>query len=92
MLPVHLTLLRADGRASTEDEARAVQDAVWAHAVPEIQLEHARARAVPDGIGLVLYVRARTPDAAQDQARRLLSDVFASTAAVVHGYSLTFQH
>jgi hypothetical protein len=92
VLPVRLTLLREDGRPSTEDEAKAVQDAVWAHAAPEVRLEHARARAVPAGIGLVLFVRAHTQDAAQKQARRLLCDVFASTAAAVDGYALMFPH
>ncbi|MFI9274040.1 hypothetical protein ACIGXM_25535 [Kitasatospora sp. NPDC052896] len=90
MLPVHLTLLRDRNRdqAPTESEAIAVQDTVWAHAAPDTGLEHVRARAIPGGIGLVVYVRAHNSTAAQKQARRLLLDVLASTSCAVHGYSL----
>ena len=88
MLPVRLTLVRDAGQAPTESETIAFQDAVWAHAAPEFGLEHVRAVAVPGGIDLMVFVRARNVLAAQTKAQRLLSDVLSSRSASARGYFL----
>lgn len=79
MYPVELTLLRAGGGPPAAAEAHAVQDALWAHSRPGDGLEHARARALPDGIGLVLYIRAPGQAAARARAYGLLCRSLTST-------------
>ncbi|MFI2609532.1 hypothetical protein [Kitasatospora sp. NPDC018619] len=73
MFAVHLNLPPEAAAPSGEAEAAEVQAALWAHAGPDDGLEHVRARAVPDGVGLVLYVRAADETAARTRAQGLLA-------------------
>ncbi|WP_327286372.1 MULTISPECIES: hypothetical protein [unclassified Streptomyces] len=54
-----------------------MQDLLWAYAHPDHALEHVRARPVPHGIELVLFVRAETEAVAADRARSLLLNAVA---------------
>ncbi|MFF4266093.1 hypothetical protein ACFY7Y_15055 [Streptomyces virginiae] len=78
------------GALPTDHQAHALVDALWAHATPDCGMEHIRARTHPDGIGIVLFIRAARTDIAQAQARRLVVDTLASGGIGVHGYSVTF--
>ncbi|MFK0045042.1 hypothetical protein ACIQU4_13175 [Streptomyces sp. NPDC090741] len=55
-----------------------MQDLLWANAHADHALEHIRARAVPHGIALVLFVRADTEAVAADRAHSLLSNAVVS--------------
>ncbi|MGW4646788.1 hypothetical protein [Kitasatospora sp. NPDC004289] len=77
---VDLVLVRPGAGPPGPDEAGAVQDAVWAHAAPADGLEHVRALALPEGIGLVLFLCAASRAAASAQARLLLARVLGSAA------------
>ncbi|MEV7026221.1 hypothetical protein [Kitasatospora sp. NPDC093558] len=89
MLPVHLTLRRDDDAAApTDADAETLHDALWAHATPDTGLEHVRARAVRQGISVVLYLRARTAPEARQQALRVL-DAALAAAPGSHGHSVT---
>ncbi|MFJ2824326.1 hypothetical protein ACIO7M_24880 [Streptomyces toxytricini] len=55
-------------------------------------MEHIRARPGPDGIGLVLFIRAARPHIAQAKARRLVYGTLASGPTGAHGYSVTLHH
>ncbi|MEV7187453.1 hypothetical protein [Kitasatospora sp. NPDC093102] len=69
----------------------ALEDILWAHATPEIAMEHLRVRAVPAGIGIVLYIRAATIETARARARRLVADALAASGIGIGGYTVTFQ-
>ncbi|MFB6889014.1 hypothetical protein ACFCX4_06820 [Kitasatospora sp. NPDC056327] len=77
MFAVHLTLLDLSTSPTGEAGAADVQGTLWARAVPGDGLEHTRARAVPGGIGLVLYVRAPDQEAAELRAHALLDRALA---------------
>ncbi|MFD4657190.1 hypothetical protein ACFWP2_16360 [Kitasatospora sp. NPDC058444] len=85
MLAVHLTLPTSAPDSSRELAAAEVQAALWGCAGPDDGLEHVRALAVPDGIGLVLYVRAPDEAAAQSRARDLLDRALAVTGRFPSG-------
>ncbi|MBV2153161.1 hypothetical protein [Kitasatospora sp. SUK 42] len=70
----------------------ALEDILWAHATPETAMEHLRVRAVPRGIGIVLYIRAATTEAARARARRLVADALAASGIGFDGYTVIFQH
>ncbi|GAA2642138.1 hypothetical protein ACFWB2_30475 [Streptomyces virginiae] len=78
------------GTLPTDHQAHALVDALWAHATPDCGMEHIRARTHPDGIGIVLFIRAARTDIAQAKVRRLVVDTLASGGTGVHGYSVTF--
>ncbi|MEU7606855.1 hypothetical protein AB0B78_35300 [Streptomyces sp. NPDC040724] len=77
------------GAPPTDSQAHTLVDALWAHATPDCGMEHIRARPGPDGIGIVLFIRAARTDIAQAKARRLVVDMLASGGAGTHGYSIT---
>lgn len=79
MFAVHLTLSTESAAPSEETAAAEVQAALWACAALGDGLEHVRVRAVPDGIGLVLYVRAPDETAAWSRTRGLLDRALAAT-------------
>ncbi|MFF2745306.1 hypothetical protein ACFVVA_07170 [Kitasatospora sp. NPDC058048] len=85
MFAVHLTLPADAAAPSGEAAAAEVQAGLWACAGPGDGLEHVRARAVPDGIGLVLYVRAPDETAALARARGLLDRALARTGRLPSG-------
>jgi hypothetical protein len=66
MRMVHLILTRPDQPGPTEADANLVHDALWAHAVPGIGLEHLRVRAVPDGIDLVLFLQNNSVESGEE--------------------------
>ncbi|MFI5530533.1 hypothetical protein ACIA8O_18525 [Kitasatospora sp. NPDC051853] len=80
MHTVDLVLVRPGAGPPGPDEASAVQDAIWAHAAPADGLEHVRALALPEGIGLVLFLRAASRARASVQAQLLLARVLSSAA------------
>ncbi|MER6319366.1 hypothetical protein ABT237_37280 [Streptomyces sp. NPDC001581] len=80
------------GPPPTDSQAHTLVDALWAHATPDCGIEHIRARTIPDGIGIVLFIRATRTDIAQAKARRLVVDVLVSGGAGAHGYSITLHH
>ncbi|MFB7125931.1 hypothetical protein [Kitasatospora sp. NPDC056273] len=73
MFAVQLTVPAGAAAPSGEAAAAEAQAALWACAAPDDGLEHVRARAVPEGVGLVLYVRAANEAAARSRARNLLA-------------------
>ncbi|WP_326589581.1 hypothetical protein [Streptomyces sp. NBC_01294] len=77
------------GAPPTDSQAHALVDALWAHATPECGMEHIRARTGPDGIGIVLFIRAPSTGIAQAKAGRLVTDTLASGGTGTHGYSVT---
>ncbi|MFG3049959.1 hypothetical protein ACGFZP_03255 [Kitasatospora sp. NPDC048239] len=81
MFPVQLTLLDVSARPPGEANAAAVQDALRGCAGPGDGLEHVRARAMPEGVGLVLYVRAPDRAAAERRAHALLDRALAAGPA-----------
>ncbi|WP_459648943.1 hypothetical protein [Kitasatospora sp. Ki12] len=91
MLPVHLTLMPTGANRPTEDVLQALEDTLWAHATPESAMEHLRVRAIPEGIGLVLFIRAATPDIARAGAERLVIDALAAAGSSVDGYTVMVQ-
>ncbi|MFF7456765.1 hypothetical protein [Kitasatospora sp. NPDC008115] len=81
MFAVHLNLLDVSATPTGEAGAADVQGALWARAVPGDGLEHVRARSVPGGVGLVLYVRAPHREAAELRAYALLDRALAEGPA-----------
>ncbi|MEV6976745.1 hypothetical protein [Kitasatospora sp. NPDC093806] len=77
MFAVQLTLLDVSAAPPGEAGPSDVQDALWASAGPGDGLEHVRARTVPGGVGLVLYVRASDREAAELRAHALLDRALA---------------
>lgn len=61
MFMVHCRLVRPDRSRPTEADAHLVQDAIWAHARPELGLEHLRVRAGPAGLDLIVFLRHDIP-------------------------------
>lgn len=57
MLLIHVRLTSPEHPRPTPADAVRVHDALWAHTPKTAGLEHIRARAGPDGIDLVLFVR-----------------------------------
>jgi hypothetical protein len=57
MLLVHVRLASPEHTRPTAADAALVHDALWAHAPAAAGLEHIRARAGPDGIDLVFFIR-----------------------------------
>ncbi|MGW5346693.1 hypothetical protein [Streptomyces sp. NPDC004050] len=92
MVPVHLTLTQTGGGAVDESQAHALVDLLWAHATPECGIEHIRARTSPDGIEIILFIRAVNTDTAQAKAGRRLAEALASGATGARGYSVTLHH
>ncbi|WP_199881447.1 hypothetical protein [Streptomyces sp. CB03911] len=76
---MRLTLMPTGEAAPTDAEIHILEDQLWAHATPANGLEHLRARAVPPGIGIVLYIRAVTTGAAHAKARHLVTTALAAT-------------
>lgn len=85
MFAVHLTVPADAAPSSGEAAAVEVQAALWACAGPGDGLEHVRARAVPDGVGLVLYVRAPDGTAARSRAQGLLDRALTATGRLPSG-------
>ncbi|MFE7562431.1 hypothetical protein [Kitasatospora sp. NPDC057500] len=81
MFAVHLNLLDVSTTPTGEAGAADVQGTLWARAVPGDGLEHVRARSVPGGVGLVLYVRAPHREAAELRAYALLDRALAEDPA-----------
>ncbi|MDX2292800.1 MULTISPECIES: hypothetical protein [Streptomyces] len=52
-----------------------IHDLLWAHAVPADNLEHARIRPLPDGLDVVLFLKAPTDEVALGSAGALLERV-----------------
>lgn len=71
---VQAHLLSAAGSAGTHTDAHLIQDLLWAYAHADHAVEHIRARAVPHGVSLALFVRAETEAVAADRAHGLLSN------------------
>ncbi|MFJ2780823.1 hypothetical protein [Kitasatospora sp. NPDC087315] len=78
MFAVHLTLLDVSATPPGEAGAADIQAALWGSAGPGDGLEHVRARAVPEGVGLVLYVRAPDEAVAELRAKALLDRALAA--------------
>jgi hypothetical protein len=57
MLLIHVRLISPDYPRPTAADAVRVHDALWAHTPATAGLEHIRARAGPNGIDLVLFIR-----------------------------------
>ncbi|MFJ5552387.1 hypothetical protein [Streptomyces sp. NPDC093225] len=89
VVPVHLTLMTGGGGTPSEGQVHVLVDALWAHAAPEVALEHVRAWAGTSRVEVVLFVRATGTDTAYVKAQRLLAAVLASGGTGVHGYSAT---
>ncbi|MEV6580508.1 hypothetical protein AB0M92_20340 [Streptomyces sp. NPDC051582] len=89
MVPVHLTLKWTGDGAPDESQAHAFVDVIWAHATPDHGIEHIRARTGPDGIGIILFIRAAGTDIARAKATRLATAALVSGATAACGYSLT---
>ncbi|MFC5661832.1 hypothetical protein ACFP3U_02415 [Kitasatospora misakiensis] len=81
MFAIHLTLLDVSTAPTGEAGPADVQGALWACAVPGDGLEHVRACALPEGVGLVLYVRAPDREAAELRAYALLDRALAEGPA-----------
>ncbi|WP_327676148.1 hypothetical protein [Kitasatospora sp. NBC_00458] len=81
MFSVHLTLLDVSATPPGETGPADVQAALWASAGPGDGLEHVRARTVPGGVGLVLYVRAPDRPVAELRAQTLLDRALAGGPA-----------
>ncbi|MFJ9692246.1 hypothetical protein [Kitasatospora sp. NPDC101183] len=85
MLTVRVTVVDAGGTPPTTAAARIVEDILWAHAAPEHGLEHVRATPAPDGIAVMLFLRADDRAHAVANAERLLSH--ALSAGTAHRYA-----
>ncbi|WP_327711412.1 hypothetical protein OG912_25500 [Streptomyces sp. NBC_00464] len=72
---IHLHLDSAPETSVQPSDAHAVHDLMWAHAAPRHHLEHVRARVVPGGIGLVLFIGASAADEADSRAEDLMDGV-----------------
>lgn len=57
MLLIHVRLTSPEHTRPTAADAARLHDALWAHTPPTAGLEHIRARAGPDEIDLVLFIR-----------------------------------
>ena len=60
MILIHVRLTSPEHPHPTAADAARVHDALWAHTPTTAGLEHIRARAGPDGIDLVLFVKNPT--------------------------------
>ncbi|WP_051814451.1 hypothetical protein [Kitasatospora sp. MBT63] len=88
MIPVRLTPTRAGPTGWAGNGIRALEDTLWAHATPEHGPEHLRIRAVPAGIGAVVFILAATPHAARAAAAALA----AGPPSGYHRHHLTVHH
>ena len=84
---IHLHLAGLPDTPPQPSDAHAVHDLMWAHATPQHHLEHVRARAVPGGIGLVLFIGAPEADEAVARADDLMVTV--KNSGVISRYRIS---